>query len=97
LKLVIIPLPKDKLSYVLQNPKISYNTKGICYFKISYHKNTTKIILKKFFKAIKQTITEHEITNYKAARLKEILIIKKQKKQRNKKFNLIGELLEGKI
>jgi hypothetical protein len=96
LKPIVISLPKDKLSYALQDPKISYNTKRICYFKISYYKNPTKIILKKFFKAIRQTITKHKIINYKTIRLRKTLVIKKQKKQRNKKLNLINKLLEEK-
>jgi hypothetical protein len=97
LKPIIIPLPKDEPSHALQDPKISYNTKGICYFKISYHKNPTKIVLKKLFKAVKQATIEREIANYKAVGLKETLVIEKQKKQRNKKLNLIGKLPEGKL
>jgi hypothetical protein len=80
LKPAVIPLLKNKLSYVLQDPKTSYNTKRICYFKISYYKNPTKIVLRKLFKAIKQAITKREITNYKAARLRKTLVIEKQKK-----------------
>jgi hypothetical protein len=97
LKPIIIPLPEDELSYILQDLEISYNTKRICYFKISYHKNPTKIVLRKLFKTIEQAIIEREITNYKATRLRETLVIKKQKKQRSKKLNLIGKLLEGKL
>jgi hypothetical protein len=62
----------------LQDPKIPHNTKGICYFKISYYKNPIKIILRKLFKAVKQIIAKHEITNYRATGLKETLVIKKQ-------------------
>jgi hypothetical protein len=96
LKPAVIPLPEDEPSYALQDPKTLYSTKGIRYFKISYHKNPIKIVLKKLFKAIKQAITEREITNYRAAGLRETLVIKKQKKQRSKKLNLISKLLEGK-
>jgi hypothetical protein len=81
----------------LQDPKISYNTKEICYFKISYYKNLTKIILRKLFKTIKQVIIKHEITTYKTTRLRETLVIEKQKKQKNKKLNLINKLLERKL
>jgi hypothetical protein len=80
LKPIVILLSKDKPSYTLQDPKISYNTKRICYFKIFYFNNLTKIILKKFFKTIMQVIIKHEITNYKIIRLRETLIIEKQKK-----------------
>jgi hypothetical protein len=64
----------------LQDPKTPYNNKRICYFKISYHKNPTKIILKKLFKTIKQAIIEREITNYKITRLRKTLVTEKQKK-----------------
>jgi hypothetical protein len=80
LKPIVIPLPEDELSYTLQDPKIPYSTKGIRYFKISYYKNPIKIVLRKFFKAIKQAIIEREITNYRATGLRETLVIEKQKR-----------------
>jgi hypothetical protein len=45
----------------------------------------------------RDTIAEREITNYRVTGLREALAIEKQKKQRSKRLNLIGKLLEGKL
>jgi len=70
-----------------------YTTKRIRQFTKTYTKNLIKEVFRKLTKANETNIAKASIIEYYAEGLKEALLIKKKKRRRGKKLNLIGELL----
>ena len=75
--------------------KTPRTAKSLRHFKQEFHRNPSKLIIRKLFKSAEQLAAEREIANFRAAGLREALDIKKKKRQKNKKLNLLGEMLNS--